>query len=253
MCACGSSAWADASPQVAAGPSVILTAVFSPERLGAATALSFAVRIDPPAETGPVPLTGVEVSYPADLGLATSGLGLEACDPVALEIDGPSACPADSKMGQGSALVEVPFGSDVVPENVTLSIYATPSSDGYLHLAILALGARPLIAQIVLTAVLVPGQLKISIPPIVTVPGAPYAAVVDVHATIGGALTYYEHAHGRTIAYRPKGIGLPDTCPRGGFKLGANLAFTDARSSTAGAVIPCPHHRARTAAELKRR
>jgi hypothetical protein len=218
----------------------MLTAAFSPERLGAATAISFKVKIDPPAETIPLPLTGVEVSYPADLGLATSGLGLEACNPGALESEGPSACPPDSKMGGGNAVVEVPFGPLVRSESVALGIYAAPSGDGYLHLAILAHGSTPVIAQVVLNAVLTPGRLAISIPPIATLPDAPYATLVEMHATIGGALTYYEHTHGHTVAYRPKGIGLPDSCPRGGFKLGASLAFTDGQRSAAATVIPCP-------------
>jgi hypothetical protein len=219
---------------------VILAAAFSPERLGAATAISFGVTIDPPAKAVPVPVSEVQVSYPADLGLATSGLGLAACNPTALEVEGSSACPPDSKMGQGSGQVEVPFGPVLVRENVKLGIYAAPSSDGYLHLAILASGAEPVIAQIVLSGVLLVGRLKIRVPPIATLPGAPYAAVIKMHATIGGGLTYYEHVHGRTIAYRPRGIGLPDTCPRGGFKLGASLAFTDGERSAAGTVVPCP-------------
>ncbi|HKH79262.1 MAG TPA: hypothetical protein VK272_04450 [Solirubrobacteraceae bacterium] len=252
LLAAGACAWssatarAQASAEATGGPAVVLTAAFSPDRLGAATAISFGVRIDPPAETGPVPLAGMEVSYPTNLGLATSGLGLEACDPGALEVEGPSACPPDSKMGRGSAVVEVPFGPNIVTESVTLDIYAAPSSDGYLHLAILAHGSQPVVAQIVLSGVLLPGRLEISVPPIVGVPGAPYAAVVDMHATLGGALTYYEHARGRTIAYRPKGIGLPDSCPRGGFKLGASLAFTDGQSSAAGTVVPCPRGRRAT-------
>jgi len=203
------------------------------------------VKIDPPTATGPVPLAGVQVSYPTDLGLATSGLGLEACDPGALEAEGPRACPPDSKMGQGSELVAIPFGSDVVRESVALGIYAAPSSDGYLHLAVLAESAEPVIARIVLSGVLFPGLLEISIPPIMGVPGV-YAAVVDIHARLGGALTYYQHAHGRTIAYRPRGIGLPDSCPSGGFKLGASLAFTDGERSAAATVVPCPHGRGPT-------
>jgi hypothetical protein len=232
-------ALAATSAEPAGGPAVAVTATFSPDRLGAATAVSFDVKIDPPAATGPIPLADVQVSYPLSLGLATSGLGLEACEPAVLEIEGTDACPPDSKMGAGSAVVEVPFGSDIVAEHVSLDIYAAPSSDGYIHLAILAHGLHPVVAQVVLSGVLLPGLLEISIPPITGVPGV-YASVVDVQATVGGRLTYYEHARGRTIAYRPRGIGLPDSCPHGGFKLGARLAFTDGQRSRAGTTVPCP-------------
>jgi hypothetical protein len=236
-------ALAQTSTGTAGGPAVAVSAMFSPERLGAATAVSFDVKISPPAATGPIPLAAVQVSYPLSLGLATSGLGLETCEPAALQIEGPSVCPADSKMGEGSAVVEVPFGSDIVAEHVVLGIFAAPSSDGYIHLAILAHGLHPVVAQVVLSGVMLPGLLEISIPPITGVPGV-YASVVDVQATVGGALTYYEHARGRTVAYRPKGIGLPDSCPRGGFKLGANLAFSDGERSRAGTTVPCPEPRA---------
>jgi hypothetical protein len=202
--------------------------------------VSFAVSIDPPASGAPPPLSSVEVSYPSDLGLATSGLGLAACEPSALELQGPAACPADSKMGEGSALVEVPFGPATVEESASLEIYAAPSSDGYVHLAILAHGAAPVSATVLLPGVLRPGRLQISVPPIPSLPEAPYVALVRMHATLGGALTYYERVGRRTVAYRPRGIGLPDRCPRGGWRLAAAFAFTDGRSSRASTAIPCP-------------
>ncbi len=223
------------------GPRAELSAAFQPKRLGAATTITFAVRINQPVASAPAPLARVVVSYPTELGLATSGLGLQSCAVAALELEGPSACPPDSAMGQGAAVVEIPFGSDIVKERVALGIYAAPSSDGYLHLSIVAFGVTPVLAQVVLAGVLLPGRLKITVPPIISLPEAPYVSLVSMRASLGGALTYYEHAHGRTIAYRPKGIGLPETCPQGGWKLGAYLAFIDGRSSHAGTVIPCPY------------
>ncbi len=225
----------------ASGPSATLSAAFRPEHLGAPTTVIFAVNIDPPAPSGPIPLSAVSVSYPSDLGLATSGLGLASCQSSALELQGPEACPPDSKMGQGSALVEVPFGPDIIKETVTLAIYAAPSSDGYVHLAILAHGSEPVIASVVLAGVLYPGRLQISVPPIASLPGAPYVSLVSMQASLGGALTYYERVRGRTVAYRPAGIGLPDSCPRGGWKLAASFAFTDGQRSDASTAVPCPH------------
>jgi hypothetical protein len=198
------------------------------------------VNIDPPAASGPIPISAVTVSYPSNLGIATSGLGLEACAAGALELQGPEACPPDSKMGQGSGLVEVPFGPEIVKETVSLELFAAPSSDGYVHLAILAHGSEPVVAAAVLTAVLHPGQLQISVPPIASLPGAPYVALVSMHASLGGALTYYEQVRGRSVAYRPRGIGLPDSCPRGGWKLATALTFTNGQSSEASTAIPCP-------------
>jgi hypothetical protein len=236
---------ASANARVSAepAPSARLSAAFTPERLGAPTTVSFAVSIEPPAATGPIPLSAVAVSYPSTLGLATSGLGLSTCEPAALAVVGAAACPADSKMGSGSALVEVPFGPALVKEHVSLSLYAAPSSDGYVHLAILAYGREPVLALVVLAGVLHPGRLDISVPPIASLPGAPYVALVSMHASLGGALTYYERVRGRTVAYRPRGIGLPSSCPRGGWKLAAGFRFTNGQSTRARTAIPCPPSR----------
>ena len=224
-------------------PRTILRASFSPDRLGAATAIAFSIRLDPPTAGDPLPVNAVNVSYPRNLGIATSGLGLEACAPALLEDGAAQACPADSKLGQGAALVEVPFGPSIVQETVALQIYAVPSSDGYLQLAILAEGNQPVIASVVLPGMLLPGALQITVPPIESLPGAPNAALISMHATLGGALTYYEHADGHTVAYRPRGIGLPDSCPRGGFKLGVTVDFADGQRSRGQAAVPCPRRR----------
>jgi hypothetical protein len=227
------------------GPSASLDASFTPEHLGQATTVTFALNIDPPAQATAPPLSQIDFTYPGNLGFATSGLGLAACDPVKLEADGGQVCPANSVMGGGSATVEVPFGSDVVNEHVVLELFAAPSVDGYVHLAILARGKEPVEARIVITAVLLPGHLQISVPLVPGLPGAPDVAIKQIRATLGGALTYYEQVRGHLVAYRPRGIGLPDSCPRGGWRLGAQLAFQDGEHSHAGAVIACPRSRRR--------
>lgn len=227
----------------AGGPSASLAAAFTPKRLGAATSISMGIRIAPPPSAAPAAVSGIELRFPANLGLATSGLGLASCAPEPLQLFGSSVCPANSKMGSGSAVVAVAFGPDVVDENVVLELFAAPSTDGYLHLAILAGGSEPVSARIVMTGVLLPGRLQIDVPPVPSLPSAPDVALVAIKATLGGELTYYERSRGRTIAYRPKGIGLPATCPRGGWKLAANLTFMDGESADAGTVVSCPHRR----------
>jgi hypothetical protein len=227
------------------GPGVHLAASFSPERLGAATAITFALKIDPPGEAAPPPLSQVDFSYPANLGFATSGLGLASCEPGRLQAEGSVACPADSRMGAGSATVEVPFGPVLVEEHVGLELFAAPSSDGYLHLAILALGSEPVIATVVITGVLLEGHLQINVPVIPGLPDGPDISIKQISATLGGALTYYERVNGRRVAYRPRGIGLPDSCPHGGWRLGAKLSFQDGGRAEAGTAVACPARRSR--------
>lgn len=225
------------------GPRSVLKAAFSPERLGAATAVSFAVSIDPPAERPPPPLSSIDFGYPPGLGFATSGLGLAACDPGRLEAEGASACPRNAKVGAGSATAEVAFGPDIVQEHVALELFAGPSADGYLHLLILATGREPIEARIVMSGVVLPGHLQISVPAVGGLPGGPDVALSRLQATIGGPLTYYEHVGHRTIAYRPPGIGLPARCPPGGWRLAAALAFFGGLRSSAHTVVGCPRRR----------
>ncbi len=222
------------------GPTAAVTAAFRPKRLGAATTVFFAVRIDTPAPNAPSPVAKVDISYPASLGLATSGLGLQSCDSAALELQGPEACPANSKLGEGSALVEVPFGPALVAEQVELGIYAIPSGDGYLHIGILAQGRAPVIGDVVLPGVLTPGRLQITVPPIASLPAAPYVALIKMEATLGGDLTYYESRNGHVVAYRPRGIGLPDSCPQSGWRLGASFRFMNGQRTSAQTAIACP-------------
>jgi hypothetical protein len=224
----------------ASGPRASLAAAFTPKRLGKATTVTLGLKIDSPEQSVSAPVSAIELRFPSNLGFATSGLGLASCEPEALRVLGPIVCPADSRLGSGRATTAVGFGPAIVRENVRLESFAAPSSDGYLHLAILASGKSPVLARVVLTAVLLPGRMQISVPEVLGLPGGPNVALVAITATLGGPLTYYEHIHGRTIAYRPKGISLPDSCPRGGWKLAAGLSFADGARSVASTVIPCP-------------
>lgn len=229
-----------AAPARARGSDVALHAAFTPDRLGASIAVSFHVTIEPPPGGGPVPTSSVEVGYPSDLGLITSGLGLEACDPATLLASRGHACPPDSALGGGSARIAVPFGPQVVGEAVVLRLYAVPSSDGYLHIGILAVGTEPVQAAVLLDAILVPGRLQIDVPAIEGISGGPDVSLTDISVTLGGALRYAESVHGHTVTYRPKGIQLPESCPRGGWPISTAFTFVDGSSGAAHTRIPCP-------------
>ena len=116
-----------------------MSAAFTPERLGAPTTVSFGFQISRAARTA-APLSGVELAYPRNLGLATSGLGAGRVHPGQLEALGPAGCPPNSHMGYGTAIVEIAFGPDLVKETVQLALFAGPSPNGYLHLLVYARG-----------------------------------------------------------------------------------------------------------------
>jgi hypothetical protein len=220
-------------------PTSRISAAFTPERLGAATTVTFAFAISAPVGT-PAALEEVVVGYPRNLGFATSGLGIAACMPAALEALGAQACPANSRMGHGDAVVEIPIGPEVVHENVAIEVFAAPSPDGYLHILAYVSGVYPILAQVLLSGVLLPGHLNIVIPPIPSLPAAPYVAVTHMRLTLGGHLVYYERRGSRNVAYRPPGVGLPRSCPHGGFAFAASFGFIDGSRSAARAAVPCP-------------
>jgi hypothetical protein len=222
-----------------------LTAAFRPERLGAPTALSLGVDIASPGGGLPSALTGIDFNYPPTLAFATSSLGLASCSQPRLEVEGPAGCPANSRMGGGSAIVRFPLGPELREESAHIAMVAAPSTDGYLHVLIYANGEEPVYGQIVMTAVLLHGHLQFDVPLVPSLPGSPDVAVVRLRVTIGGNLTYYERARGRTVAFHPKGIGLPSRCPRGGFRFAATFSFLDGSRVPAGTVVGCPRRRGR--------
>jgi hypothetical protein len=233
--------------------SVTLGASFIPYRLGAPTTIDINLQVQAPAGQIPSALTEVEVRYPENLGFALSGLGLAVCSPAAVETAGTSGCPADSIMGRGSASAELRFGPQFVAENASISIARAPDQEGHIALLLYASGPSPVNTQILSPAQLLPagppfgGRLNMQLPIIPSVPGAADVAIVALRVTLGPlGLTYYEQTEGSTLAYTPKGILLPTSCPRGGFPFAASFSFLDGSHPSARATVPCPDPRRRT-------
>jgi hypothetical protein len=229
-----------------AAQSARLHVTFTPERLGQATTVEVAVQIVAPAGAIPPPLTELEVRYPGDLGVAVSGLGLATCSPTTLEIFGPAVCPADSRMGRGSALAEIPIGPEIFHETARVAIIRTPEQRGHFAVLFYASGEVPVSAQIAFPGLLLfassGASIHIDVPLVPGLAGGSNVAVVGLHATIGPrGLTYYEHLRGgKVISYHPKGVLLPDRCPRGGFPFAAALTFEDGSHASASTTVPCP-------------
>ncbi|MGA2162863.1 MAG: hypothetical protein ABSH36_00160 [Solirubrobacteraceae bacterium] len=234
---------AGAGPQ----PTAKLNAALTPERLGQGTTITFGFTIATTTGQVPSPLTGLDLYYPANLGIGTSGLGLETCSAAVLEADGPEGCPSQSQMGYGKGLVEVPFGPEVLSESAQTSIFMAQIQEGHIGLLFFAEGHSPVSAQIVFHGLVLPasgpfgGDLDTTIPLVPTLPGAPNAALVQLRSTIGPLhLTYFEHSRGKYRPYHPRGIVLPLTCPRGGFRFSASFSFEDGSHAGAHTSVPCP-------------
>jgi hypothetical protein len=230
--------------------SATLGASFTPYRLGGRTTIDLSFRIRATAGQIPSALTEVEVRYPQNLGFALSGLGLAVCSASILEVAGTSGCPANSIMGRGSAVAELRFGPQLVTESASISIARASDQEGHIALLLYVSGPTPVDTQILSPAQLLPaappfgGRLDMQLPVIASVPGAPDVAIVSLHVTLGPqGLTYYEHTEGSTLAYTPKGILLPTSCPRGGFQFAASFSFLDGSHPGASTSVPCPSPR----------
>jgi hypothetical protein len=227
--------------------SVELDPSFSPYRLGAPATINLNLQIHAAPGQIPSALTEIEVRYPQNLGFALSGLGLAVCSPAMLAEAGTSGCPADSIMGRGSATAELSFGPQLVTENASISIARAPDQEGHIALLLYASGPSPVNTQILSPAQLLPtsppfgGRLNMELPVIPSVPGAADIAIASLNVTIGPqGLTYYERTEGTTLAYTPKGILLPKTCPHGGFPFAATFSFLDGSHPEARTTLPCP-------------
>jgi hypothetical protein len=238
------SPWAPAS--AAASPSVRLGASFTPYRLGGRTTIGFAFQISGSGGQLPSALTDVDIRYPENLGIVLSGLGLADCTQVLLQNSG---CPPNSTMGYGSTLAEMRFGQETVEERARITIARAEDEEGHIALLLYAVGPSPVDTQILSPAQLVPaaapfgGRLNIELPLVPSVPGAPDVAIVQMHATLGPlGVTYIHQVAGEQFSYTPKGILLPDACPRGGFRFAAEFTFLDGSHPTARTTVPCPRH-----------
>jgi hypothetical protein len=223
-----------------------LTATFTPDRLNTPTTITFAIQITADGQV-PAPLTGIDLRYPLNLGLATSELGLATCQPQQLKTYGPPGCPANSIMGHGSALAEIAIGPEPLKETATITLLAGPPQEGHLDILVYAEGQTPVNAEILISALLIPepppygGRLHFNIPLVPSLPDGPDVAITNLHTTLGPqGLTYHEHHHGKTITYHPDGILLPTTCPDGGFPFNATLTFLDGSNAQAKTTVPCP-------------
>jgi hypothetical protein len=235
------------APTAAGEPNAKLSAALSPEHLGQGTTIVFGFTLATTSGQVPSPLTSLNLYYPDNLGIGTSGLGLETCSPAILEHYGPEGCPSQSQMGYGKSVVEIPFGPEILTETAQTTIFMAHVQDGHLGLLFYANGHSPVAAQIVFHGVVLPasspfgGDLATTIPLVPTLPEAPNASVVQLRSTIGPLhLTYYERTRGKYRGYHPRGIVLPRACPRGGFRFAASFAFENGSHTSARTAVPCP-------------
>jgi hypothetical protein len=230
-----------------------LHASFSPDRLGASTTIEFGFDVSTVEGLAPPPLSSINLHMPAGMNYTQTTLGLAICQPAALQEKGLAGCPANSRLGYGSAFVEVPFGTGAgheLPE--VQALMGPPSKDSNIVVLFYANGTTPVYAQLVFRGELLPAtgvfgsQLTTLVPPIPSVPNGPDVSILSVKATIGpNHLTYYKYRHGRRIPFHPIGIAVPERCPHGGFPFSAEFGFQDGSTTSTSTTVPCPPKRHR--------
>ncbi len=194
------------------------------------------------------PISAVNFYLPKGTKLHPQGFG--KCTEATLKSVGPTACPKSSVASPiGSALGEVTFGTERVPESTTLQAFFGPGGG----LLFFTKGSSPVSLEIVSSGKYVKAaapygqELKTLVPPVASVPGAPLASVKNIKIKGGAAIK-----KGKTlISYGT--IPKKGECPKGGFPIKTEVTFGGqeggerefgfpAKTVTATIKTPCPKH-----------
>ena len=175
-----------------------------------------------------------DLRLPANMGLATTTLGEDNCDPAALIESGIAGCSANARIGYGTATAVVPLGAESVHETATLNALMGPPAENRLEVLWYVQAGQPVFAQLVLPSAVEEGgppygeELATSIPLVPTWPEGPDLALETFDSSIGPmGLTYHRQVAGKTVAFHPRGIRIPRDCPPGGYRFAALVSFED--------------------------
>jgi hypothetical protein len=230
-------------------PLVKLRAGFNPNRLGVPTTIKFGLNVSvSQGHAVPPPLTELKLSLPAGMGLASSTLGLAECEPSRLLAQGPAGCPANSRVGQGAAVGLIESEGEAVQEAARVTALLGPPIGETEQVLFYAEALSPVVAELVFSGLVVPseakgfgGQIVTTIPLVPAWTAGPDVSITSFSSSIGPAgLTYLRRVRGEYVPYKPRGIGVPTRCPRGGFPFSARLAFADGSHASANTSVPCP-------------
>lgn len=219
----------------------------SPGRLGSPISLTATVSFSSSDPNPQPPVVKVAAYGPAGMTVDTRGAGICTASPSTLEEVGPSACPADSRVGFGKATGLQELAHELIPCPFTFEFFLRPKESGHLSLLIYVSAVTPAAEQLVLTAteVRAPAPYGIGIgfavPIVHSLPEAPLGWVQRLSMTLGSAHVAYRRViHGKQRLLHVRGLVAPRTCPRGGFPFEGVFEFADGSSTTSKATVPCP-------------
>ncbi len=215
--------------------SATITPSLSPDRLAAKGALTLTISYAGGEFGVPSPVRRSVLKLPTGLSLEIPKL--RSCPASRLRSLGASACPAQSEIGTGHALVEAHAGSQVIAEHLTLWVFLGPLENFQPTFEVLGQGYTPLRKRVVLNGSVLPAkapygeELVMDIPPISTLPLEPDASLSSLTLTVG-------RPHG--LAHDANEVVLPGRCPSGGFPFAAEFTYADGSSGSAQATSHCP-------------
>lgn len=163
----------------------------------------------------------------------------------------PPVCPAGSRIGTGSAVVQAALGTTTLVESTTIDIYAIDRSP--FKAEIWGNGTTPVAETLTFPGTFTPTsppyaeQIGVNIPPIPTVPGGPDGSVTSLHFTLGGlhtATTTKTVKHGKksvkeTVKTSVGLFDLPKKCS-GSIPYAASTSFADGSTVPLTGKLPCP-------------
>jgi hypothetical protein len=210
-------------------------ASISPNRLDTPAALTVSIHYTGGEFGVPAPVRRSAVRLPA--GMSISIPTLHSCSARRLLAHGASGCSRQSRLGGGHALIEARTGSQIISEQITLSVFLGAPENLQPRMEILAQGYTPYDQRMVLTGSVLQDQppygeeMIMSIPAIPTVPLEPDASIVTFSLTVGAS---------GPRAIDANTILVPGSCPLGGFPFAAEFSYADGTQSATSTSTPCP-------------
>jgi hypothetical protein len=206
-----------------------------PDRPGALATLTVSIHYEDSQAAVPAPLRQAIFKLPEALGIEIPKL--RSCNASKLRAHGPRACPPQSRLGAGSALVEVHAGSQMLFEHVSLGVFLGPLVGVEPTFALYAQGFTPFERIVVLRGSAVPDtppygeDLEVTVPPIPTLPLEPDASIASLSLSLG--------PRGRVHRGSTNAVIVPAHCPSGGLPFAVQSSFADGSTTTASTSLPC--------------
>lgn len=224
-----------------------LNVSFVPDRAGARTTIDLALSVSAPRGAPPEPVIGFDLRLPDDMGLASTSLGEANCYPADLLSRGLDGCSPNARLGFGTATAVVPVGEQMITEHASLDAVLGQPGEDRIEVLFYIQAGEPVFAQLVLPSVVEEAsppygeQLATSVPLVTAWPEGPDLALETFVSSIGPrGLTYYRQVKGRSVAHKPRGFRIPQSCPPGGYPFQAALTFADGTQSIASYRVQCP-------------